>query len=1128
MRFSFVTLGAKGVRFYWRTHASVFAGTVIAAAVFVGALLVGDSVKYSLNRFALLRLGRIHHAMNSRDRFFRQELAERMGTRLDSEVTALLKLNGIMLKQDASGGDRRQVNHVQVLGVAASFWRFGPGSNPDLGEDQIALNEKLAARLDARVGDELSLRVSKPTLMPRQAPLSSRKEKLSEYGTFTLSRIVKDDELGRFNLAANQIAPYNAFVSRTWLQKEVKLPRRANLLLVGEHDGHAPRYAAVTNALAEAWDIGDVGIAIERHGDLGLIQLQSDRIFLDHETTRAALETTGGDKGSHEPVGILSYLVNSLVKQGGADDRNVVAYSLVNACTPSADRRVSLVPSDMQDTEIILNTWAAEQLDAGPGDAVELAYMRLARSGTFETGSRSFTVRSVVSMAEMAREKELMPVFPGLTDANQCREWDVGMPMDQALLTNRANEAYWNEYRDTPKALVTLEAGKDMWANQFGDLSAIRYSADGVSPEVLERQLNHRINPIGLGLFPVPVRAHAMKAVDEAMNLGEWFLYMSFFLIVAALMLTGLLFVFGVQSRAEEMGTLLAVGFRPRHVRQIFLWEGGLIALVGSVLGALAGTWYTRGLIWGLSTHWQGAIAGAAIQYHATAGTVLGGIAASFFCAVGSVAVAMWRQTKRTAHELLVLDLTQEVAAHGRRRSAIGLLLAVLTATGAVVTVAWALASGPADLVPAFFGAGGMLLVSGLAFSRVLLVAQGARSSNRLSIRELGLRNASRRHGRSLTAIGLLACGCFLVMAVQSMQKDVRKDADKRWSGTGGFELFGTSTIASPEPLESDRGRKMLNLDHRTLDGVDILSLKIQEGDDGSCFNLNRAQAPGLIGVDPEAMITRGAFVGQGAGQDPWKLLQAGTDEQDIVPGLAGDATTLMWGLDHKKAHPEHGHEIAYKDERGRFFKVRLVGMLPAALSVFQGTILISAADFGERFPSKDGYHVFLVDTPSPDRVDDVRRFLTRRLSRVGLELTTSTQRLVEFNTVESTYLAMFLVLGGLGLLLGSVGMGVVVLRNVLERRREFALLRCVGFSRERISAVVIAEHWLLVVLGLGVGVIASVAAIWPHLQSPGADIPYGLLLLFLAASAAIGFGWIAVVARVALRGELIPALRQE
>ncbi len=136
--------------------------------------------------------------------------------------------------------------------------------------------------------------------------------------------------------------------------------------------------------------------------------------------------------------------------------------------------------------------------------------------------------------------------------------------------------------------------------------------------------------------------------------------------------------------------------------------------------------------------------------------------------------------------------------------------------------------------------------------------------------------------------------------------------------------------------------------------------------------------------------------------------------------------------------------------------------------------------------------------------------------------------RLKEFYAVESTYLAMFLVLGGLGLLLGSVGMGVVVLRNILERRGELALLRAVGYPSVQVRQVILAEQWLLLGAGLTVGIFSSLAAMWPALPASGVRLPYLLMTLFLCGIAAFQLAWIYLCVRLALRAPLLPALRNE
>jgi ABC-type antimicrobial peptide transport system permease subunit len=112
--------------------------------------------------------------------------------------------------------------------------------------------------------------------------------------------------------------------------------------------------------------------------------------------------------------------------------------------------------------------------------------------------------------------------------------------------------------------------------------------------------------------------------------------------------------------------------------------------------------------------------------------------------------------------------------------------------------------------------------------------------------------------------------------------------------------------------------------------------------------------------------------------------------------------------------------------------------------------------------------------------------------------------------------------------LLGSIGLGIVVLRNVLERRGELAVLRALGFSRAAVRRLVVAEHWLLLVLGLVCGVTASLVAIWPSLRTPGARVPVGAMAAIAGTVVVLGFVWIRLASAWALRGELLNALRKE
>ncbi|MDA1086753.1 MAG: FtsX-like permease family protein [Verrucomicrobia bacterium] len=1116
---SYRTLALRGVRFYWRTQLSVFLGTALAAAVLVGGLLVGDSVSYSLREFALMRLGQTHAAMHAHGRFFDAALAQRMAEHGNAPIVAALVLHGVVI-MDTDDGEPAQVNHVQIIGVDDRFWALAEGAAYPLDAGSVGINHKLSAQLGAAEGAEISVRVGKPGLMPRDAPLSSRSEKLTQRGRFTVRHVVPDDRLGRFSLTANQVAPYNVFVDIEWLQEAIGLPRRANLLLVGRPVGGALSSDQLSAALRDAWKLEDVGIALRAKGDV--VQLESDRIFLDPATARAAQSLTAA--GRSEAVGALTYLVNGI-----ALGARSTPYSFAVATQPTEDTSLGLVPLGMRDDQIMINRWLADHLVAKAGDVVTVSYYEFVPGGEFVERERKFTVFRVVSMEELQGERLLAPEFPGLTDVDRCREWEVGMPMREEALNDEANEAYWETYRDTPKVIVTLDAGRDMWANRFGDTSAVRFRVGAGGIESLQKALNSAIDPAALGLFFVPVREEALRAVSDAMSFGELFVSMSFFLIIAALSLTGMLFVFGVQQRAAEMGLLLGVGHPPRKVRRLFLWEGVFIALAGSALGGVLGTGYTRALIWGLARYWQGAVAGSAIRYHAEASTMIEGIIATTVCAVFAMAIAMWHQTRRPARELLAGDMTQgSLPALGSGPRLSDLVTSIVLALAAAAVAGFAQAGGEEHKVYAFFGAGALLLASGLVFSRWMLRKLESGGVERLSISRLGMRNASRRCGRSLTAVALLACGCFLVFAVSVMQQDLSATAHERWSGTGGFSLFGEATLPVLDALETEKGRAAFGLDREeALAGAGVLSLKVRDGDDASCFNLNRAQSPRLLGLDPAAMMDRGAFMsGAEKGGAPWSLLDRDYPE-GVIPGLVGDANTAMWNLG-KKVGPRKGDEIVYKDERGDLFRVKLVGVLPMPLSILQGTILISRADFSERYPSEAGYRMFLIDLPEGTDPVAAQRVLARRLDRVGLDVTSTLSRLEDFHAVEATYLSMFLVLGGLGVILGTFGLGVIVLRNMLERRPELAMLRCVGFSRGRIVRLALAEHWLLLVLGLVCGLISAAVAIYPSLAAPGMHVPVGTISLILAAIIVAGLVSTTLAVHLSLRGPLLAALRRE
>lgn len=372
----------------------------------------------------------------------------------------------------------------------------------------------------------------------------------------------------------------------------------------------------------------------------------------------------------------------------------------------------------------------------------------------------------------------------------------------------------------------------------------------------------------------------------------------------------------------------------------------------------------------------------------------------------------------------------------------------------------------------------------------------------------------------------------FLIVAIGAFRIDANQNATNHSSGTGGFEAFGESTLPVTYDLNSIAGRDFYGLNSPEMRFVRTVAFRVHDGDEASCLNLNRAQKPRLLGVNPESLQKRGAFtftkVVKGLpGDKGWLLLknnengngQKAPPAEEEIPAI-GDENSILWAMGKKV-----GDTVDYTDERGQPFKLRLVGSL--ANSILQGNLIIDEAEFVKRFPSESGYRMFLLDMPSKV-VTKASATITRALQDEGLELTPTTKRLNAFNAVQNTYLSTFQALGGLGLLLGSAGLGVVVLRNVQERRGELGLLVAVGFRRRALHWLVLSEHGALLGLGLCVGLIAAAIGVWPALLSPGAQIPYWSLALTLAAVLLNGLLWTWVATRFALRGKLLDALRNE
>jgi hypothetical protein len=419
----------------------------------------------------------------------------------------------------------------------------------------------------------------------------------------------------------------------------------------------------------------------------------------------------------------------------------------------------------------------------------------------------------------------------------------------------------------------------------------------------------------------------------------------------------------------------------------------------------------------------------------------------------------------------------------------------------------------PSAAVGAFFAAGALGLIAGLAAGTSGIDRSLHQGLAKLDLPSLAIANAARGRGRSLSVVIVLASAAFLILAVGANRRDPLVGAERKTSGTGGYGLAMESAVPLAEDLDAVADRERLGLER--LDDATFTPIRVGHGDDASCLNLNRSATPRIYGIDPATFAGRFTFAAPADGG--WNLLDQRGD--GAVPAI-GDVNTTMWSLGMGI-----GDRLTYSDERGQPFTIVLVGTV--SHSLLQGGLFIAERDFTAKFPSQGGHGLWLIDAPA-ERREAVAKELERGLADYGVTVQPAVERLAAYLAVERTYLDIFLTLGGLALMIGSVGVGVVVARNVADRRGELAAAHAIGFSRALLLRLVLTEHALLLIGGLLLGAGSGALAVWPALKAPGTPVPWGDLALAFTVILVSGLLVIVVATRRALAGTSIEALRKE
>ena len=716
-------------------------------------------------------------------------------------------------------------------------------------------------------------------------------------------------------------------------------------------------------------------------------------------------------------------------------------------------------------------------------------------------------------MQGLAADQGIIPDFPGIHDTADISEWDSPFPIDYSRIRAQ-DEAYWDEYRATPKAFITLNTGKRLWKNRFGDITSLRMKAAPATRTRFENALLERIQPEQVGFQFLSLRADGLQAAAGTTDFGMLFSGLSILIIFSVAYLIDMLFRIGVEQRSREAGLLRAVGYPLAKIRLRFLSEAGILAGVGTLIGCVFALGYAQLMLFGLKNWWLPAIGTPFVELHVRGASLLIGVLISLGVVLFSIQITIFTLGKSPPASLLAgaSDFAEAVpqpktAAMIAKEKKVTRIVYISTFCLIILSVImsrsfkdWGITKLWDDwldnpISKLLASVVGTIGLGWLAFERWLT---SQKVPKHLTRRRFAFKNAARHPAQSNGCVIMVSLACCIVVAVGVNRQEAPPQTT--------YAFVAEAVLPLHHNLNTEDGRFELGFsdkDSQLLSQSEVVPFRMLPGEDVSCLNLYQPQKPQILGIS-DALLD----------EEPWKKIRWHRDE---VIALA-DENSVRWVL-----HLKPDDNLVVKDEFGNPLSLHLHTMQN---SLFQSQLIISESNFMKFFPSQSGYRYFLIKTP-PELREATAQVLEKTLGDYGFDVTSASARLASYRNVANTYISTFQSLGGLGVILGTFGLALVLFRNALERRGELATLRAFGFRRALLSRMLFLESTFLLAVGMLIGIAAGLVAPLAERGSlpafPWVSLTITLLSIFI-------FGIIAnaIAVAVALRSPLLATLKKE
>ena len=647
--------------------------------------------------------------------------------------------------------------------------------------------------------------------------------------------------------------------------------------------------------------------------------------------------------------------------------------------------------------------------------------------------------------------------------------------------------------------------------------------------------------PSDLGLTISNVKQdNVTQATQNVDMLSQIFLLLGSFTIIAGVLLIINIFVMLAEERKGEMGVARALGMRRSHLVQSFVAEGLAYALLSSAVGTFVGLGIAGVILYAFTLIFPARLFGG-VQFVLTWTDLdlIRGFAIGFVITMGTILLASWRVSKlnivraiRDIPEPVEHRSTRWQLALGGLLTALGLLLSeeairrgdvlfqdlgpsslaiglailgrnvvtprvAFSAAGAFLLV-WLLypnkpiTSSNTDI--AVFVAAGLLMVFAalllVMFNSEILIWVATRVGRKRTWRPV-IRtavaypmNKKFRTGTTLATIALIMFTIATMSGIQGIIGTSITTTVVRQSG--GYDLIGNTRAPVANFTQQVAADSALAANISEIHGLSAARTQVS-------FNASMAgdrHNTTLLGVPTEwvngsvSLEFQSLDANYSTPQEAWQALESNPHlavaDGSVVPGGIGAG---FGGGGFFTITAKVGDTIYFGNATASLGYVKLIGILYEQFvpGLFVGWNTVQSAYH------VDAPSIFYVKVKAGADATAVAHEMDRAFIAYGmlaLNLNNFVSQITDIITGVFNLLEAYL---ALGLIVGIAGLGVITMRNVVERRTETGALRALGFRKSMILASYLLELMFIAVTGIAIG------------DALGIALSYDLYLKFFA-----------------------------